>query len=41
MLKSRLCDYSDVYALVNGTLTVPNTPAAGAEQNNRNKRVIF
>ena len=28
MLMSSLCDYSDAYILVKGTITVPNTPAA-------------
>ena len=41
MLKSSLCDYSDAYILVNGTITVNNTAAAGAAANNTNKRVIF
>ena len=41
MLKSSLCDYSDVYILVKGTMTVPNTAAAGANANNANKKVIF
>ena len=35
MLRSRLCDYSDVYILVSATITVPNTAAAGADPNNR------
>ena len=29
-LRSSLCDYSDVYFLVKGTKTVPDTTAAGA-----------
>ena len=37
MLKSSLCDYSDAYILVKGTITVNNTAAA----NNTNKKVIF
>ena len=41
MLKSSLCDYSDVYILVKGTITVNNTAAAGAAANNTNKKVIF
>ena len=28
MLKSRLCDFSDVYILLNGTISVPNTGTA-------------
>ena len=41
MLKSSLCDYSDAYILVNGTITVNNTADAGAAANNTNKKVIF
>ena len=41
MLKSSLCDYSDAYILVNGTITVNNTAPAGAAANNTNKRVIY
>ena len=37
ILKSSLCDYSDAYILVKGTITVKNTVAA----NNTNKKVIF
>ena len=40
MLKSSLCDYSDAYILVKGTISVNNTAAAGAA-NNTNKKVIF
>ena len=38
MLKSSLCDYSDVYILVKGTTTIPNTTAAGTAANNVNKK---
>ena len=41
MLKSSLCDYSDAYILVKGTITVNNTAAQGAAANNTNKNVIF
>ena len=41
MLRSSLCDYSDAYILVNGYITVSNTAAAGATENNTNKKVIF
>ena len=41
MLKSSLCDYSDVYILVKGTITVNNTAATGADANNTNKKIIF
>ena len=40
MLKSSLCDYSDAFILVKGTISVNNT-AAGAAVNNTNKKVIF
>ena len=41
MLKSSLCDYSDAYILVIGTITVNNPAAADAAANNTNKKVIF
>ena len=41
MLKSSLCDYSDPYILVKGTISVNNTATAGAAANNTNKKVIF
>ena len=41
MLKSSLCDYSDAYVLVKGTITVNNTAAANDDANNTNKKVIF
>ena len=41
MLKSSLCDYSDAYILVKGTITVNNTAAQGAVANNTNKKAIF
>ena len=41
MLKSSLCDYSDAYILVKGTITVNNTAAQGAAANNTNKKVKF
>ena len=40
-IRSRLCDNSDAYILVKGTITVPNTAAAGPAVNNANKKVIF
>ena len=39
MLKSSLCDYSDAYILVKGTITVNNTVAADVDANNTNKKV--
>ena len=41
MIRSYLCDYSDAYIHVNGTITVPNTVVTGAGANNANKKVIF
>ena len=41
MLKSSLCDYSDAYILVKGTISVNNTAAQGAAANNTNKKVIL
>ena len=41
MLKSSLCNYSDAYILVEGTISVNNTAADGAAANNTNKKVIF
>ena len=41
MLKSSLCDYSDTYILVKGTISVNNTATDGAAANNTNKKVIF
>ena len=41
MLKSILCDYSDVYILVKETTTGNNFAAADAHANNNNKKEIF
>ena len=41
MLKSSLCDYSDAYILVKGTISVNNTAAQGAAAKSTNKKVIF
>ena len=41
MIRSNICDYSDAYILVKGTITVPNTAAEDAAVNNTNKKVIF
>ena len=41
MLKSSLCDYSDAYILVKGTITVNNIAAQDVAANNTNKKVIF
>ena len=41
MLKSSLCDYSDAFILVKGTISVTNTAVAGAASDNINEKVIF
>ena len=41
ILRTSLCDYSDTYILVKGTITVANTAAADADANNTNKKVKF
>ena len=41
MLRSSLCDHSDAYILVKGTITVANTAAQDAANNAANKEVIF
>ena len=40
MITSILCDYSDVYILAKGSITVPNTGTPSVP-NNRNKNAIF
>ena len=41
MLKSSLCDYSDGYILVKGTITIDKSAATDADGNNTNKKVTF
>ena len=41
MVRSNLCDYSNAYILVNRTIKVLNTAAAGAAVNNTKKKLIF
>ena len=41
MLRSRLCDYSNAYILVKGTIAVNNADVADADANNTDKKVIF
>ena len=41
MLKSSLCDYSDAYILVKGTISVNNAAVAAVTIKNNNKKVIF
>ena len=38
IIGSNLCDYSDAYILVEGTITVPNTAASDMAVNNTNKK---
>ena len=38
IIRSNLCDYSDAYILVKGTITVPNTAASDMAVNNTNKK---
>ena len=40
MIRSSLCDCSDRIIYVKGTLTIPNTETAEAQEN-KNKNVIF
>ena len=40
MLKSSLCDYSDAYILVSGTIEIPKTEAASAKKNRKNMPFI-
>ena len=40
MIRSSLCDYSDAYLHVKGTISIPNLAAADAAANNANKKVI-
>ena len=43
MLKSNLCDYANVYILVNGTMKIPGAgdDAAARQADERDKRVTF
>ena len=41
MLKSSLCDYSDAYILVKGTITIAPVPPPAVNPNNNNKEVVF
>ena len=41
MLKSSLCDYSDAYILVEGTISANITAAADAALNNDDEKVMF
>ena len=41
MLRSSLCNYSDGYTLVSGTITVEDTSAEGAAAIDTNIQVVF
>ena len=41
MIRSNLCDYSNVYIHAQATITVPSTTAAAASVHNTNKVIIF
>ena len=40
-LRSSLCDYSDAYILVKGTITIAPVPPPAAKPNNNEKEVVF
>ena len=40
MLRSNLCDYSDAYIIVKGTIAIANNETA-ADSDNKNKKLIF
>ena len=39
ILKSSLCDYSDAYILLSGTVTVPNTRTVANPANPNNRKI--
>ena len=41
MLKSSLCDYSDVYVLTKGTISIVPVPPPAVNPNNNDKEVVF
>ena len=41
MLRSSLCDYSDTYILIKGTITTINTAAQDQPNNGANRKAIF
>ena len=41
MLRSSLCDYSDAYIVVKGTITIAPVPPSAAEPSNNDKEVVF
>ena len=40
-VRSILCDYSNAYILVKGTITLPKAASAGAIGKSINKKIIF
>ena len=41
MLKSSLCDYSNAYIIVKGTITIASVLPQAVNPNNNNKDVVF
>ena len=41
MLNSRLCNYTDAYVLVKGTISIAPVPPSTANPNNNNKEAVF
>ena len=41
MIRTSLCDYSDTYIHVKGTIKVTNTAAEGTAPTNRDREVTF
>ena len=41
MIRTSLCDYSDTYIHVKGTIEVTNTAAEGTAPTNRDREVTF
>ena len=41
MAKSSLCDYSDAYILVKGTISIANTATRGGDGNKNNIKVVL
>ena len=41
MLKLSLCDYSDAYTLVKGTISIVSEPPPAENLNNSDKEVVF
>ena len=41
VIRSGLCDYSDAYILVKGTISAPSMAAAGGAVINTNKKIVL